>query len=40
MGLEICCGMAVKWMGMLGVCEEDEGTNWNMETVTLIYKCR
>jgi len=27
MVLEICCGMAVKRMGMLRVCEEDEGTN-------------
>jgi len=26
-GTEICCGMAVKRMGMLGVCKEDEGTN-------------
>jgi hypothetical protein len=35
MGLEICCGMAVK--RMLGVSGEDEGTV-NIETVTLIVK--
>ena len=23
----ICCGMAVKRMGVLGVCEEEEGTD-------------
>ena len=29
MGLMICCGMAVKRVGMVGVseCEEDEGTD-------------
>jgi hypothetical protein len=37
--LTICCGMAVKRMGMLGVCvKEMKALTVKMETVTLIGK--
>ena len=37
----MCCGMMVKWMGILGVSVRNAKTlNVNMEIVTLIGKSR
>jgi hypothetical protein len=41
MGLMICCGMALKEMGMLGVSvRKGKALTVKMETVMLIGKCK
>jgi hypothetical protein len=37
----VCCGMALKWMGKLGVSvREKKALNVKIKSVTMIGKCR